>query len=69
MQYQIADEHAEVLREVLDAALRELRYEISDTDNSRYKQELREREEALRALMAPLGGPLPDAPRRSVTRR
>jgi hypothetical protein len=69
MDYTIADEHVEVLREVLDAALRDLRYEISDTDNSRYKQELRGREVALRALMAPLGGPLPDVPRRSPSRR
>jgi len=65
MQYQIADEHVDVLRGVLDAALRELRYEIADTDNSRYKHELREREVALRALLVPMGGPLPDAPRTS----
>lgn len=69
MDYRIPDEYTDVLREVLDAALRELRYEIADTDNSRYKRELREREVALRALIGPLGGPLPDVPRRSPSGR
>ena len=49
-----------LLREVLDITLRDLRYEIADTDNSRFRDELKEREQALRDLLAPLGGPLPD---------
>ena len=48
---------------MLDAALRDLRFEIADTDNAHYKQQLREREAVLRNLLEPLGGPLPDQPR------
>jgi len=62
MDLSIPDDHATVLREVLDAALRDLRYEIADTDNSVFRQQLREREDVLRALLEPLGGPLPDRP-------
>ena len=60
MELTIADAHVSILREVLDSALRDLRFEIADTDNARFKQHLRERETTLRALLAPLGGPLPD---------
>ena len=49
-----------MLRDVLDAALRELRGEIADTDDWDYRQEERERESVLRDLLEPLGGPLPD---------
>jgi hypothetical protein len=52
---------AELVRELLDRDLRDLRFEIADTDNSTYKAELREREELLRTVLAQLGGPLPDA--------
>lgn len=57
---EIADDHAVVLREVLDLTLRDLRYELADTDNPEYKRRLRDRESVLRALLEPLGGPLPD---------
>src|SRR5262245_39921221 len=56
----IDDAHVGVLRDVLDAALRDLRFEIADTDDRHYKQQLRERESVLRDLLEPLGGPLPD---------
>jgi hypothetical protein len=56
----LTEEHVEVLREVLDAALRDLRFEIADTDTPDYKHRLRRREALLRQLLAPLGGPLPD---------
>jgi hypothetical protein len=59
----IDDAQVGVLRDVLDAALRDLRFEIADTDNWEYKQQLRERESVLRDLLEPLGGPLPDRPR------
>jgi hypothetical protein len=59
----IDDDHVVVLREVLDAALRDLRFEIADTDNARFRQQLLGRETVLRALLEPLGGPLPDRPR------
>lgn len=57
------DDQAVVLREILDATLRDLRFEIADTDNAIYRDGLREREAMLRAMLAPLGGPLPDEPR------
>ena len=63
MDLHIDDAHVGVLRDVLDAALRDLRFEIADTDNWEYKQELRERESELSDLLEPLGGPLPDRPR------
>ena len=63
MDLRIDDAHVGLLRDVLDAALRDLRFEIADTDNAQYKQQLRERESVLRDLLEPLGGPLPDRPR------
>ncbi len=56
----IDDDHVALLRDVLDAALRDVRFEIADTDNAHYKQQLRGRESQLRVLLEPLGGPLPD---------
>jgi hypothetical protein len=49
-----------LLRELLDSVYRDLRYEVADTDNSRYKEELREREAEVGALLDLVGGPLPD---------
>ncbi len=60
MQLTISDDQAVLLREVLDSAFRDLRAEIADTDNSRFKAQLREREEQLRAILEHLGGPLAD---------
>ena len=60
MLLELDDGQVELLRGVLDVTLRDLRYEIADTDNSRYRAGLKEREQALRDLLTPLGGPLPD---------
>jgi hypothetical protein len=60
MNLQLDSTQMGLLREILDSAFRDLRYEIADTNNSRYKQQLREREEALSALLDLVGGPLPD---------
>lgn len=49
-----------LLREILDSAFRDLRYEVADTNNSEYKLRLREREQALSELLDLVGGPLPD---------
>jgi hypothetical protein len=51
----------DLLRELLDSAYRDLRYEIADTNNSTFKARLRERETALRDVLDLIGGPLPDA--------
>lgn len=60
MQLFLDDADAVILREVLDAALRDLRFEIADTDNAQFKARLRDREQKLRALLEPFGGPLTD---------
>lgn len=51
----------ELLRDLLDSAYRDLRYEIADTDNSEFKASLRERATAVKALLDLVGGPLPSA--------
>jgi hypothetical protein len=61
MNLQLDAAQAELMREVLDSAFRDLRYEVADTDNSRYKRQLRDREQALRELLDLVGGPLPDS--------
>jgi hypothetical protein len=57
---QLEQHEVEMLREVLDSAYRDLRYEIADTSVSGYKQQLKEREAAMRALLDKFGGPRPD---------
>jgi hypothetical protein len=57
---QLEQHEVEMLREVLDSAYRDLRYEIADTSVSGYKQQLKEREAAMRALLDKVGGPRPD---------
>jgi hypothetical protein len=60
MNLQLDAAQVELMREVLDSAFRDLRYEVADTDNSRYKLDLRERGRRLRELLDLVGGPLPD---------
>ncbi len=60
VQIDLTDDQAGLLREILDSAYRDLRYEIVDTDNAGYKANLRTRETSLRALLDAVGGPLPD---------
>jgi hypothetical protein len=42
---------ADLLREVLDMALRDLRQEISSTDNMEYTRTLKEREQTMRSIL------------------
>ncbi len=51
---------ADLLREILDSAYRDLRYELADTNNSTFKAGLRDRERVVRELLDLVGGPLPD---------
>jgi hypothetical protein len=60
MNLQLTSEQVGLLREILDSTFRDLRYEVADTNNSNYKQQLRERERALADLLDLVGGPLPD---------
>ena len=62
MDLHLDESQTELLRQVLDSTYRDLRYEIADTDLSQFKQQLKEREAALRAILDMVGGPLPDAP-------
>ena len=62
MNLQLDQSQVDLLREVLDSTYRDLRYEIADTTLSGYKQQLRDRETAVRAVLDLVGGPLPDAP-------
>jgi hypothetical protein len=57
---QLEDHEIELLRDVLDSAYRDLRYEIADTSVSGYKQQLKDRESAMRTLLDKVGGPRPD---------
>jgi hypothetical protein len=61
MHLTLDNEQQALLRELLDSAYRDLRYEVADTDNSRYKEELRQRAAEVGALLDLVGGPLPDA--------
>lgn len=60
MNLELQQQQVDLLREVLDASWRDLRYEVANTDNSIYKRELREREDTMRSLLDMVGGPLPD---------
>lgn len=60
MDLHLEPEQLDLLRELVDSAYRDLRYEIADTNNSEYKARLRVREERLAALLDLVGGPLPD---------
>jgi len=62
MQLELTGDEAELLQEVLDSVIRDLRSEIADTDNPDYRRGLVDRRERLRALLAKVGGPLVGSP-------
>ena len=51
MELQLDSSQADLLREVLDMALRDLRHEISSTDNMEYTRTLKEREQMMRSIL------------------
>ena len=51
MHLQLSAEQGALLHQLLDEALGDLRMEIADTDNSRYKEQLRGREQTLLSLL------------------
>jgi len=51
MKLVLDDASASVLREVLEAAARDLSYEIADTDNPEFKRTLDERAERLHSII------------------
>jgi hypothetical protein len=50
MQLYLSDEETDVLRDVLDAVVRDLSPEIADTDNAAYRRELIAKREQLRSI-------------------
>jgi len=49
------DKQQEILREILDSAVSDLRYEIADTDNSEFKDNLKVRRDEVAAILEKLG--------------
>lgn len=60
MDLHLDETEVELLRAILDREFRDSRMEIADTDNSRFKEELRARNARVRSVLDRLGGPLPD---------
>ncbi len=58
MHLDLDDDQVALLRQLLDEAYRDLRYEIADTDNSQFKAQLRLRESQLGEILEKLGGPI-----------
>lgn len=56
MDLALTDEEAELLREILDSVLRDLSYEIANTDNASYRSQLRSRRERIQAILQQVGG-------------
>ena len=63
MQLDLNAAETELLQQLLDHEVRELSLEIADTNNSHFRDELRGRRDAIRALLDRVGGPLPDPTR------
>lgn len=57
MHLDLDDDQGALLRELLDEAYRDLRYEIANTDNSTFKAKLRAREAQLATMLDLVGGP------------
>lgn len=53
--YELTDGEVAVLGEVLTQVLGDMRYEIADTDNARYKAELRERYDLIAGIATKFG--------------
>lgn len=60
MQVEFTDAEVELMQQVLDREMRDLSFEIADTDNSRFRDELRTRRDTMSGLLEKFGGPLPD---------
>lgn len=58
---ELDETHAEALRVLLDSAVRDLSFEIADTDLPSYRQMLRDRRTVLRQILDMVGGALPNA--------
>lgn len=52
---ELDDKQQEILKEILDNTVGDMRYEIADTDNSVYKDNLKERRDAVVGILEKLG--------------
>jgi hypothetical protein len=59
MQLELTNDEIELVRRILSSYLSDLRMEIADTDNPTYRRQLHEEEDAVRAIIARLGAPVP----------
>jgi hypothetical protein len=59
MQLELTNDEIELVRRILGSYLPDLRMEIADTDNPTYRRQLHEEEDAVRAIIARLGAPVP----------
>jgi len=57
MQLMLDSDQTEIIREILDSALTELRFESARTDTHDYREKLHRRERAVEAVLDQLGGP------------
>ncbi len=60
IQCNLTKDEREVLIDVLEAEVKELRHEIHDTDTSAYKEDLKNRERVIKHVLSQLQG-TPDA--------
>jgi hypothetical protein len=51
VQIELTEEEVTSLRRVVDAAVRDLSYEIANTDNARFRGELRQDRDVLRTVL------------------
>ncbi len=58
MRIELDETQAEALRVLLDQAVRDLSYEIADTDRPSFRRMLRERRATLTRILDMVGGPL-----------
>ena len=56
IELKLDNEDAEVLQQVLEAYLSELRFEISNTDNFDYRSRLHKQEDRIKRMLATLDG-------------
>jgi hypothetical protein len=61
MRIELDETQAEMLRVLLDQSLRDLNFEIADTDRPSYREMLRGRRTTLKSILDMVGGPLSGA--------
>jgi hypothetical protein len=60
MHIELTDAETEVLQRLLGREVRDLSYQIADTDTSTFRDELRQHRDNVKTLLDKVGGPLDD---------